>query len=254
MQLLRRVRIGCGDMFKIINDDFRNVIKDIEEEYNDREIVFVSDPPFNVGYHYNSYNDKLDEREYDDLMISAFGNGKRSVVIHYPEALYRLSSKINCFPSRVISWVYNSNTRRQHRDICYFNIEPKLSNLTQSYKNVNDKRVHDLIESGKEGCQIYDWWYVDQVKNVSEEKTNHPCQMPLKVMDNIIKTLPVGCLVIDPFCGSGTTGVACVLNGVDFIGIDLDKTYCEIAECRIREVISGNVSVEDGKAVKRKLW
>ena len=241
-------------MFNIINDDFRNVIKDIEETYKDREIVFVSDPPFNVGYHYGKYHDNLSKEEYDSLMMDAFGGGRKCVVIHYPEALYRLSSKINCFPSRVISWVYNSNTRRQHRDICYFNIEPKLSNVTQPYKNIKDKRVQGLIESGKDGCQIYDWWYVDQVKNVNKEKTNHPCQMPLKVMDNIIKTLPRDCLVIDPFCGSGTTGVACAINGIDFIGMDLDEEYCKIAESRIGQVVYGTSIKEEGKVTIQKLW
>jgi site-specific DNA-methyltransferase (adenine-specific) len=44
---------------------------------------------------------------------------------------------------------------------------------------------------------------------------------------------PPGGTVLDPFCGSGSTGVAAILEGFDFIGIDLDSDYCEIARARI---------------------
>ena len=60
--------------------------------------------------------------------------------------------------------------------------------------------------------------------------------MPLEVMKNIIGILPDGITVIDPFMGSGTTGVACAELGVDFVGIELDKQYFEIAKSRIEAV------------------
>jgi len=73
------------------------------------------------------------------------------------------------------------------------------------------------------------------VKNVSKEKTEHPCQMPLKVMDNIIGILPDDITILDPFMGSGTTGVACVKTGRKFIGIELDEQYFKIAQERISD-------------------
>jgi DNA modification methylase len=45
--------------------------------------------------------------------------------------------------------------------------------------------------------------------------------------------------VLDPFCGSGTTGVACMQTGRNFIGIEIDAGYCEIARRRIVEATSG---------------
>jgi len=45
---------------------------------------------------------------------------------------------------------------------------------------------------------------------------------------------PKGGTVLDPFMGSGSTGKACVLEGFDFIGIELDPEYCKIAEARIK--------------------
>ena len=47
-----------------------------------------------------------------------------------------------------------------------------------------------------------------------------------------------GDTVLDPFCGSGTTGVACVQTGRNFIGIELDPGYCDIARRRIAEAAS----------------
>lgn len=60
--------------------------------------------------------------------------------------------------------------------------------------------------------------------------------MPLEIMERIIGILPNDITIIDPFMGSGTTGVACKELNRDFIGIELDKTYFDIAKDRI-EVI-----------------
>lgn len=57
--------------------------------------------------------------------------------------------------------------------------------------------------------------------------------MPLKVMENIVGVLPDDAIIVDPFMGSGTTGIACRKYGVDFIGIEIDEKYFEIAENRI---------------------
>jgi site-specific DNA-methyltransferase (adenine-specific) len=44
---------------------------------------------------------------------------------------------------------------------------------------------------------------------------------------------PPNGIVLDPFCGSGTTGIACKLEGFDFVGMEQDAEYCKIAEARI---------------------
>jgi len=81
-------------------------------------------------------------------------------------------------------------------------------------------------------ARLYDWWNVNQVKNVSK-KHCHPCEMPLKIMENIIGILPKEYIIIDPFMGTGTTGVACKKLNRDFIGIEIDVEYYKIAESRI---------------------
>lgn len=196
--------------------------------------MIVTDPPFNIGYHYKSYKDNKPETEYLNW-IARITEGIPSVIVHYPEMLHKLSLRKGESPQRVVSWVYPSNTAKQHRDIAYYGIEPDFRKITQPYKNPTDKRIQARMAEGK-GARLYDWWEVNQVKNVSKDKTSHPCQMPLEVMRRAVGILPDGIAVIDPFCGSGTTGVACKMLNIPFIGYDIDADYCEIAQRRIDEI------------------
>ena len=218
-------------MIKIYNDDCKNILNKIIEDSN-QKVILVSDPPFNIGYKYNSYKDKLKEDDYLNFMSFVFKDYP-SVIINYPETLYKIAFKINKVPTRVVSWVYNSNTARQHRDIAFFDIKPIFKNVIQPYKNPNDKRIKERISRGIMGGALYDWWNINQVKNVSKKGMSHPCVMPLKVMQNIIGILPNDCLIIDPFMGTGTTGLACKNLKRDFIGIEIDKNYYEIAKERL---------------------
>jgi DNA modification methylase len=223
--------------WEIYNCDFRE-LGDLEENFGD--FIIVTDPPFNVGYHYSQYKDRLDDEEYLE-MISTLVMGRKSVLIHYPERLYDVALETNLRPTRVVSWVYNSNTPRQHRDIAFFNIEPDFTKVRQPYKNPNDKRIKERIARGCLGGKLYDWWNINQVKNTSQEKTAHPCQMPLEVMKRVIGILPDNITIVDPFMGSGTTGVAVAeLNGGGcnrrFIGMEIDKNYYDIAENRLAKL------------------
>jgi DNA modification methylase len=67
----------------------------------------------------------------------------------------------------------------------------------------------------------------------SGEKKEHPTQKPLPVMEWSLSFFAPGCLVMDPFMGAGTTGVACITTGRKFIGIERDENYFDIACARI---------------------
>lgn len=198
--------------------------------------VIVTDPPFNVGYRYRSYKDRMGEDDYWAWLknVLTFCPFSGVVVIHYPEAICRLSMELGKAPDRVVSWVYNSNTAKQHRDVAYFGIKPDFRKVTQPYKNPNDKRIKERIARGITGGRLYDWWLINQTKNVSKKDNPHPCVMPVDVMQNAIAVLPDGLAVVDPFMGSGTTGVACANLKRRFIGIEMDSEYFATAERRIR--------------------
>jgi hypothetical protein len=169
----------------LYNGDNLEILKQLNLDYN--KCIFVSDHPFNIGYHYDTYKDNMKEEDYYNWLFSIFGNNKQ-VIIHYPESLYKHAFNIKMFPEKIVTWIYNSNTAKQHRDIAFFGVKPDFRKVGQPYKNLNDKRIIKRIAEGKT-ARLYDWWYVNQVKNVSKEKTEHPAQMPIEVMNNIIGRL-----------------------------------------------------------------
>ena len=62
----------------------------------------------------------------------------------------------------------------------------------------------------------------------------HPTVKPIALMRWLVRLItPPGGVVLDPFLGSGTTGIACALEGFDFVGIERDPEYVEVARARI---------------------
>ena len=77
--------------------------------------------------------------------------------------------------------------------------------------------------------------YVEKKQGQLKEGNNHPTVKPVALMKYLIQLItPPGGTVLDPFNGSGTTGMAAVELGNNYIGIELDPKYVEIAETRIR--------------------
>lgn len=218
-------------MEKIICGDSRELIESVPDT-----AFVISDPPYNQNYHYNSYGDNVEEQEYRDLLYAVF-EGRKAVIIHYPEETIRILATLDLGRmEECVSWVYPSNTPKQSRLITWWNCKPDFSKVTQPYKNLNDKRIQERIKNGKTGAALYDWWEINQVKNVGEEKTEHPCQIPLELMRRIIAiTTEEGDLVVDPFTGSGTTLLAAKQLNRNYLGFELDEKYCEIARSRLSQ-------------------
>ncbi|WP_030611670.1 DNA-methyltransferase [Streptomyces sclerotialus] len=66
----------------------------------------------------------------------------------------------------------------------------------------------------------------------------HITQKPIEVMQELVKICPQGGTVLDPFAGSGSTGVAALREGRQFIGIELDDHYADIAEQRLDQALA----------------
>ena len=210
-------------MIKIINKDFRDCIVP--------KGLTITDPPYNQGYAYNQYKDRMSEEDYIELLSHI---PTPCVIIHYPEETINLLPKaIKSKCEQVVCWVYNSNTGKQSRLISWWGCKPDFRKVRQPYKNLNDKRIQKRIAEGKTGAKLYDWWNINQVKNVSKEKTEHPCQIPEELISKIIRTTAKDNeLIIDVFAGSGTTGVVAQSLGYDSICYEIDDKYCEIIRNR----------------------
>ena len=82
------------------------------------------------------------------------------------------------------------------------------------------------------------FFYCAKASKVDRDDHNtHPTVKPTALMRYLCRLVtPPGGIILDPFCGSGSTGKAAILEGFDFIGIDADADYLAIAEARIAAV------------------
>lgn len=212
----------------LINDDFRN-------HEIPKNAFIISDPPYNQGYHYEKYEDRLKYEEYVDLMISAF-EGRKAVVIHYPEETLNILAPALGEVSEVVSWVYPSNTAKQSRLITWWNCKPDFRKVGQPYKNPKDKRIAKRMAEGKE-ARLYDWWEINQVKNVSKSDNPHPCPIPYELARRIIlTTTEESDMVVDPFAGSGTVLKAARDTGRDWLGFEIDEKYYRYADNLLKTI------------------
>jgi site-specific DNA-methyltransferase (adenine-specific) len=66
----------------------------------------------------------------------------------------------------------------------------------------------------------------------------HITQKPQEVMNGLVSILNPGDRVLDPFAGSGSTGIACVCAGIDFVGIEMTQHFCDLARKRLADSVS----------------
>ncbi len=92
-----------------------------------------------------------------------------------------------------------------------------------------------------------DWeaevWDIPNVKANHPEKTEHPCQFPVELVQRCVTALTEGDLVLDPFLGVGSTAIATLTHGRRFIGIEWDPAYLAVAERRIAAFKAGTLKI-----------
>jgi len=205
------------------------ILGDFRKFHIPQDAFIVSDPPYNQKYHYSTYGDNLPTTEYVELLQSAF-QGRKSVIILYPEeTINLLGGGMMGKVEQVVSWIYNSNTAKQSRLVSWFGCKPDMNKIPQPYKNPTDKRIVKRISEGK-SARSYDWWEINQVKNVSKKDNPHSCPIPYELAKRIIlSTTKEGDLICDPFAGSGTVLKAAKDTGRRYLGFEIDEIYYEYA-------------------------
>jgi len=100
-----------------------------------------------------------------------------------------------------------------------------------SYGQGNDQETHDYRDTGSAARFFY---CAKTSKRERGEGNNHPTVKPLALMRYLCRLVtPLGGIILDPFMGSGTTGIAAIEEGFDFIGIEKEQAYYEISQRRI---------------------
>ena len=107
-----------------------------------------------------------------------------------------------------------------------------------------DKKSHhyfnyELMKEQNGGKQMKDVWTGSLTKPSEKKEGKHPTQKPEYLLERIIQaSTKKGDIVLDPFCGSGTTGVVTVRFGRYFIGIDNEEEYLEITTRRLEKELN----------------
>lgn len=126
--------------------------------------------------------------------------------------------------------------------------KPKTTNLIKDHKNthygrrdvIHARRNTDGQLSDRLKTHVYpeyskrnNWWYYPRYKSYG----NHPAAFPEPLArDHILSWSNPGDIVLDPFMGSGTTAKAALLSGRNYLGFDVSREYCEIAQKRLAEI------------------
>lgn len=90
----------------------------------------------------------------------------------------------------------------------------------------------------KKPVRKFEWMWNGMLRQGQEERNGHPTQKPLALMQWCIEQSGTPETILDPFMGSGTTGVAAIQMGRKFIGIEREPKYFEIAVKRIKEAVA----------------
>ena len=125
--------------------------------------------------------------------------------------------------------------------------KPKTTNLLNDRKNKSagskskketrscreDRKIKNETRVVKDFGRRFNVWNISRGRN----KTNHPAVFPEQLAnDHILSWSNEGDIVLDPFMGSGTTAKMAVINNRKYIGFEISKEYCEIAEDRIQNI------------------
>lgn len=111
-----------------------------------------------------------------------------------------------------------------------------MFNQTKILKPTEQYRKDKRYNAGEWLYRLPDNWYWTVASVHNAKKKFHPTEKSVSCLENMIElSSNEGEVVLDPFMGSGSTGVACKGLGRNFIGIELDDKYFEIAKRRISE-------------------
>lgn len=200
------IHLHCGDN-----------ITYLKKKRDDYYHAVITDPPYNLNFKYDTYQDNLDPCVYEKwcaTWLRELLRVCRGVIAFTPGTVnlgmwYRIAE-----PAAVWCWHKPAAMGRTSTGFC--NWEPIL--VYGNTKGLRDDTdvIHAPITTNR-------------------RLDGHPCPKPRKWAMRLVSRLAPerGQHVLDPFCGSGVVGSVCYATGRKFTGIDIDPAYIEVARKRI---------------------
>jgi DNA modification methylase len=117
---------------------------------------------------------------------------------------------------------------------------PKKGQLSGNPLGKNPSDIWEILEQDWDSSM----WNIPNVKSNHPEKTEHPCQFPIELVERCVLALSnENSWVLDPYAGVGSTLIGAVKNNRNAIGIEKEKIYCEIANKRLMNLKNGSLKV-----------
>ena len=237
-------KIVCGDCIEVLGKVHRPFA----------DLIFA-DPPFNIGYKYDKYNDKQKHEKYiawtkDWMAACKKGlkpNGSFYIAIgdNYAADVKKIADELGLFMRNWIIWHYSFGQQMKNKFACshthifYFvNDEGNFTFNDSTTRVISDrqKKYRDK-RANPEGKMPDDVWdEYPRVCGTFDERTDFPCQMPESLLARIIRVSSnENDWILDPFIGSGTTAVVAAKLNRKFTGIELSADYAKESRRRIKK-------------------
>jgi site-specific DNA-methyltransferase (adenine-specific) len=255
---------------QILNGDCVELLAGLPEACVD---LAFADPPFNIGYDYDRYDDRRARADYlawTDAWLAAVRRVLKPAASFYvaigDEYAAEMKVRLDALGLSLRNWIVWHYTfgvnctrkfNRSHAHIFYYVADPKRFTFNADAVRVPsarqttyaDRRANPLgklpddtwVLRPQEDARLFppdsDTWYVARVCGTFKERTEHPCQMPEALLERIVRVSSnPGDLVLDPFAGSGTTLAVAKRLGRHYLGIELSPDYAERVRRRLTAV------------------
>ncbi len=252
------------------------------------DLVFA-DPPFNIGYEYDVYDDRRAKADYlawTETWLAA------AVRVLKPDGSFFLAIgdefvaehkvRLDALGLTMRNWIVWHYTfgvncakkfNRSHAHILYYVKDPKHYTFNPDAVRVPSARMTTYAdrranpvgklpddtwvlrpqESDAHFHDDQDTWFVSRVCGTFKERVSHPCQMPEGVLERIVRvaTNPDG-VVLDPFAGSGTTLAVAKKLGRSYVGVELSEQYADGVRKRLQLIEFADGAKPDARPRKRQ--
>lgn len=217
------------------------------------DLVFA-DPPFNIGYTYDTYRDNRKSSDYlewcrrwiEGLHAALTPTGTLWIAIgdEYAAELCLIAKRAGFTLRNWCIWHYTfgvhlrakfgrSKTHMLYfvKDSKHFTWNPDAVRIESARQRTGDKRADPR------GRVPPDVWTASRICGTFKERTGHPCQMPEAILRRIVRACSnPGDTVADPFAGSGTTLAAALKENRNAVGCELSPEYADAIRIRLKSI------------------
>jgi DNA modification methylase/ParB-like chromosome segregation protein Spo0J len=241
-------------LWTLINQDVMDGLESVRDHHGPARLIFA-DPPYNIGIEYGDHHDdKMDDAHFVDWCLKwtrlacdcLTDDGSLWLMINDEYVADFVMNARDCgLTMRAwIKWYEtfgvncSNNFNRTSRHILYFVMDEDnfVFNETEVLRPSDRQSKYNDSRAQSSGKILDDVWQIPRLSGTSAERIpDFPTQLPIELVSRIVRvSSEPGDLVVDPFNGSGTTGVAALESYRKYIGIDASEKFIDLADMRLR--------------------